>query len=124
MSNFFPIHINAEETPHFTSSSYKFRPLFLANKPTGMSWYAYNVIIHSPTNVEFVVYDMFCSARGGIGKEVGSFEATASAELTAPYIQKHAVSIAQYRIDEERRAANKLILKNRAEDVLAEFGLS
>lgn len=107
--DFFPFTLAAYETPHFTRSPYDFRAAYLANRPKGESWYAYDVVVKSPTEVEFIVYDMRCNLSGGIGKEARRFKCTVAPEVTAPSIERRvqamAVLVRQQELDRIEQAA-------------------
>lgn len=94
---FFPIHKQAYHNGHFVEMARDFRDLMLSVKPEKMIWYAFDLIIQSPTKVVFVIYDMQNMASGGIGKEIARIDAEASVELTKPYIDRHARRMAEYR---------------------------
>ena len=68
---FFPFTIGYDS--RFGGINYDYRALFMANKPKDMIWYAAAVIVHSPTQVEFVVYEMYDNYYGGVGAEIARF---------------------------------------------------
>lgn len=114
----FPFTLYAEETPHFTKSSYAFRPTFLANKPTGLTWFAYDVVIKSPTNIAFVVYAMRDNIYGGLGDKIDQFPAIVPAELTRKFVEERAMLLARGRFDDELRASQRAIIKSYADEIL------
>lgn len=121
MSNLFPFCLFAEETPHFTSSERDFQQTFLATKPADMSWFAYDVVILSPTQIEFIVYNMRCIASGGIGEPIANFSATVPAVLTLKHMERRAFSLARARRDEELLEAERKIVKSYAADYLRQM---
>ena len=64
MPDLFPIYCRAHETAHFTNSPYQYRAVFqeafqaIREKEPRASYYAYDAIVHSRTEVEFVLYGM------------------------------------------------------------------
>lgn len=117
----FPFTLKARETPHFTSSPYDFRKAFLANKPESLSWFAYDVVVASPTDVEFVVYDMRDFCRGGIGKEIARFEAKVGRGVTRASIEHRALYLAQERRNAELEAAEAEVVRTYAAEIMAEI---
>lgn len=117
----FPIVRKAVETPHFTSSPYSYREAFLAafkpvrDQDRRASYYAYDVIIHSRTSVEFVVYDMRDNLCGGIGDETHRLKAKVKASLT-----REDVEDAIYRAAELRRSAELFLAEQRIIDGYAD----
>lgn len=94
-NNFFPFTLRASETPHYTYSPHAFRKTFLEVKPEGLTWYAYDVIIYSPTKITFVVYDMRDTSYGGIGKEITRIDAKVSVEITAQACNERMFALAR-----------------------------
>lgn len=99
----FPFTIRAVETRHFTSSSIQFRKTFLDGRPEGETWYAYDVIVHSRTKVEFVVFGMRDLLYGGIGDEVFRFEEVVDAKLTKRPYDKRVYDLATQIFNEKAR---------------------
>jgi hypothetical protein len=119
----FPFLLLAEETPHFTSSPYAFRPAFLANVPKDLlPYFAFDVEVKSPTHVVFTVYDMRDTCYGGIGKAKGTFEATVDPEITKEFILRQATFVAKRRRADEKRAAEEALIAHYAAQVLIEAG--
>jgi hypothetical protein len=117
----FPFTLYAEETPHFTSSSYDFRGVFLANKPAELTWFAYDVVIHSPTRIEFMVYDMRDTFFGGLGNIIANFSATVPATLTLKHMERQAMRLARARREEELLEAERKIMRGYAADYLRQM---
>jgi hypothetical protein len=106
---FYPFKIACYDTGHFVQSPYEFRKPFLANKPEGHVWYGYDVIVKSPTEVEFVTYDMRDS-YGGLGRENGRFEATVDEAVTKEAIERRLNALAkEVRLRELERAEAKIV---------------
>lgn len=107
---FFPVTLPAHETRHFTSSAPDFREVFLKVKPDKLGWYAYDVIINSPTEVEFYVYGMRDNTYGGVGSIVGIFPAKVARKVTKKAINNRAVEMATHqRLAELAEEENKII---------------
>jgi hypothetical protein len=120
MTDLFPIELPAQETPHYTESDHEFRSTFIAAKPEGMSWYAYDVEVKSPTLVRFTAYGMRDSCYGGIGEARGSFEVTVAPEVTREAIEREAMRLAKARRRAELRAEEDARIKAYAGEILAE----
>jgi hypothetical protein len=105
-------------------SAYSFQKAFRAAKPEGLTWYGYDTIIHSSTDVEFVVYDMENNVHGGLGKKTGQFRATVPPSLTANDIDRKIVFLATERREAELRAAEQSIIAGYADEMRASLALS
>jgi hypothetical protein len=108
---FFPFTIPADETPHYTASCYDFRPVFMAHRPKDMTWFAYDVIVKSRDEIEFVVFDMRCNVSGGIGKEIGRIPAVVPEVLTLKHINDQARRRAIAKREWELHNAEKRIIE-------------
>ncbi|WP_353645728.1 hypothetical protein [Mesorhizobium sp. WSM2239] len=95
-NNIFPITLPCNNRGW---SAPEFRSTFLSAKPADLTWYSYDVIIHSRTLVEFVVYDIRCSSTGGRGAEKARFNTYVLRGLTTYTVKQKA-----RRLAEERRA--------------------
>jgi hypothetical protein len=111
--SFFPIHLPAVERGSTAFNDRDFQALFDQHRRKDQSYYAYDVIVKSPTTVEFSVRDMISCSQGGIGRELYSFELhDVDEDITAPAIKRHATQMAQQvrdwelRREEERRIAD------------------
>lgn len=114
----FPFTVGAIETPGYTSSPYDFRKAFSANKPEGVVWYAYDVVVKSPTLVEFVVYSMRDMCFGGIGEQIATFDAIVDRSVTGPAMLREATRTAQYRRFQELEAAEAAIVARYAREII------
>lgn len=74
----FPIRVLCDDNGRVGPS---YARAFVAIKPAGMSWYSFDMIIHSYSEVEFIVYDMRDTVTGGIGNVIATFKATVPPEL-------------------------------------------
>lgn len=117
----FPIVIGCD---HRGWSDFHFQRLFLSNKPDGLIWFAYDVIINSPTEVEFVVYNMADSCYGGVGAKIASFSAVASVDTTRDAIERRIRAIATERRNAELQAAESIIIDGYADDIRAALSKS
>jgi hypothetical protein len=114
----FPFTIPAYETPHYTESAHDFRQAFIKAKPEGVSWYAYDVEVKSPTLVEFTTWGMRCTARGGIGAKGISFEAVVTPDVTRDAMWRHARGLAEQRRMVERMQTEEEIVAAYAAEIL------
>lgn len=75
--------------------------LFIQTKPKDMIYYAFDTIIHSAKEIEFIVYDMDKSffGGGGVGKELHRYKVQCDPLLTQQPIENRLYQIAM-----ERRA--------------------
>lgn len=110
----FPFTVYAK----YENSTRDFYQTFMANRPKGLTWYAYNVVVKSPTEVEFVVFDMEDMATGGIGDEIGRFEATVDASVTLVAMTRHAHELATLQLYDERVAEERRIVAGYAAEIL------
>lgn len=102
-------------------SAYEFRSSFLASKPDDLSWYGYDVIIHSRTNVEFVVYSMRNSFSGGLGREIARFSAKVPASMTNAEIERRALHLATIKREAELHAVETEIILDYAAAILKQI---
>lgn len=112
----FPITLSCDDRGW---SEYRYREFFLANKPKGLTWFAYDTIILSETEVEFVVYDMRCNYSGGRGVEIERFKAAVPKEIIGSDIEKKIVAVAAARRGEELAAHEKRIIAGYADEIRA-----
>jgi hypothetical protein len=78
MNNIFPFAVKATDCGNSTMSPRCYDD-FMLQKPQGMSWYAFDVIIQDKDrNCTFVIYDMKCNVYGGIGRKTFEFEGVLS----------------------------------------------
>jgi hypothetical protein len=120
---FFPFTLHAEETPHYTQSEGKFRAVFNAVRPKDLSWFAYDVVIKSPTYVTFVMYDMRDNCSGGLGKYIGKCHSVVDAKLTRPFIEKQAQRRAVARRARELHAAENALIARYTLQILEDLEL-
>lgn len=126
MVKIFPITRAAYETPNFTQSAYEYREAFLGawkeldeQVRRREGYYAYDVVIHSRTQVEFIVYDMRDNCRGGIGKETRRLTARVKASLTRPDVEREIYRWAEARRSAELLAAEERIISGYATEIRA-----
>lgn len=119
MKPLFPFTIFALETTHYTMSAHGFRGAFLAAKPKDLTWYAYDVIVKSRTEVEFTVYSMRDNCYGGIGEKIATFEAVVDPSLTAGPIENEALRRGHEKRAEELMAIERRMVRRYADELLA-----
>ena len=84
---------NAEVFPFTLVSTWKghsdlrFQRTFLRAKPEEMTWYCYDVIVKSPSEVTFAVYDIYDNVYGVKGKKI----AAEVVNITNSYLAKNGV---------------------------------
>lgn len=135
---FFPFTIYGSEDMH---GVWEFRKTFQANRPEeitvvegkGTKWeytrtekcsyYSFNVIVHSKTEVEFVCFDMLDNFYGGIGKESHRFRATCEEDLTSEFITRRLLHRAELRRICELEEQEALICAGYAEEERKVLGL-
>lgn len=104
---FFPFRLYSNDQGH---NIYGFDAVFQKNRPEkieiieakGTQWqytrterfsyYAYDVIIHSQTEIEFVCFDMYDMCFGGKGKEIHRFKVTVDKKVTNEYVGRRLFS--------------------------------
>lgn len=118
-ASFFPFTLRAHETRHYTSSPRDFRDTFIAHKPEGLVWYAYDVEVKSATLVKFVVYDTRDTCTGGIGERIDDFEVTVPTSLTRRAIKAEALVHAKARRAVELDEVEEMIISGYADELLA-----
>ena len=98
-------------------SAYQYREAFRAARPPKLTYYAYDVIIHSRTEVEFIAYDMRDNLMGGLGDEIGRFKATVPANLTKDDVERAIISAAALRLAAERAADDRRLIQAYADEL-------
>ena len=98
--SFFPFRLYSNENGN---SPWGFNGTFQANRPEELvitetwgtyvhtcrvkfSYYCFDVIIHSQTEIEFVCFDMEDNCYGGKGKEIHRFSVTVDKSVTNEYV--------------------------------------
>lgn len=100
-------------------SEYRYREFFCRNKPKEMTWFAYDTIIHGETDVEFVAYGMRCNYSGGLGEEIGRFNASVPSALTGEDIEKKILAVAAKRREDELADQERRIIAGYADEIRA-----
>jgi hypothetical protein len=117
----FPFTVKADD--HIGSVGGGFRKIFL-NHRTDATWYTADVIVHSFTEIEFIVLDMavdnFC---GGVGDEIYRVTATVTAEETTLVTSQEAIRVADRQLQAEIRQAHLVKVNKRALELMAASGL-
>lgn len=104
-------------------SEYDFRAIFITNKPDGLSWYGYDTIINSPTNVTFHVWDMYDWLYGGCGKIVHEFSVDVKSCITRKHIVSKAASLALAKVKQEKQYEDDVKAAYYAEELLNKLGI-
>lgn len=115
-STIFPIHLACNDKGW---SEHAFRKSFLEAKPKELIWFGYDTIIHSQTDVEFVVYDMLDNMYGGLGKRIGAFKTAVSEQVTGDAINRRIMALATARRHRELSEAEAVIIKSYADEIRA-----
>lgn len=122
MTEIFPIHIRSNNQGHVIG---EFRAAYLAARTPKMdSWFCFDVLIRSRTEVTFIVFGMWSNVSGGKGEEKYRFDAVVSPELTASAIERKIVSLATDRRLRELDAAENRIIDGYADEIRAELEMS
>lgn len=115
---FFPFTLGAWDSGYgWSRSPTDFQGAFMANKPEGLVWYAYDVEVKSPTLVEFTVYDMACNVKGGIGRKIAEFGATVEPWVTQTAIEARVKVLAQAVRDRELARQEERKVEGYADDL-------
>jgi hypothetical protein len=101
---------------------WEFSGIFYKHR-TDVTWYAADVIVHSFTEIEFVVFDMADCVYGGIGAEIYRVTATVTAKETEHTISIEAVRAADREIQAEMRKAHLVKVNERAYKLMVANGL-
>jgi hypothetical protein len=103
-----------------------FFQIFQKNR-TDATWYAADVIVHSFTEIEFVVFDMDDdgdpSYYGMIGDEIYRVTATVTAKVTELVISHEAIRTADREIQAEMRYEHLVKVNERAYKLMVASGL-
>ena len=99
-----------------------FHQIFQKNR-TDATWYAADVIVHSFTEIEFVVFDMADNVYGGIGAEIYRVTATVTAKETTQVISHEAIRAADREIQAEMRHEHLVKVNERAVKLMVASGL-
>lgn len=86
-------------------------------------WYDFDVKIISPTEVEFIVFDMEDFCYGGRGRKIHSFKAEVSKNETKKYIDAKLMKNAIARRDKELKEIERKICQGYADEERRALGL-
>jgi hypothetical protein len=104
-----------------------FHQIFQKHAQTDAVWYAADVIVHSFTEIEFVVFDMDDdgdpSYYGMIGDEIYRVTATVTAKVTELVISHEAIRAADREIQAEMRHEYLVKVNERAFKLMVANGL-
>lgn len=135
---FFPFRIYSSDM--HGGGPYEFQNAFHKNKPETVeiverfgtfvhkrterfSWYAFDVIVLSQTEVEFVCFDMEGFCYGGKGKEFHRFTATVDKSVTSPTIGRRLFNRGVERRAYELEQAERKICQKFADEERQELGI-
>lgn len=90
--------------------SWHFRELYQKTRDPDVTWYGFDVIVHSRVKVEFITYDMKDSVYGGLGKEIHRHTVDVDREVTEKPILQRIGELAEERErqDEEWQRQQRL----------------
>jgi hypothetical protein len=111
----FPITLRCTPDGHYP---YGWRETFLAAKPAKMVWFAFDVIIHTPTGVEFIAYS-FDELHFHVGDEIGRFHVDVSRDLTENDINRKILILAKNRRLKELEDEELKIINRYADEIRA-----
>ncbi len=117
----FPIHLHSDERGRMI---WEFRDVFMATRKSEVTWFCFDVIVRSRTDVTFVVFDMRDTTHGGKGKELYRYDAVVSSKLTLRFIEAHIYALAEARRSAELQAAEHAIIDGYANEIRTELELS
>lgn len=117
--NVFPFTLDADILTGFSAGQYL--DDFLRVKPRGLVWYGYDVTVCSRTKVTFTVYDMLDNFRGGLGKQIATFESAVSEETTRDSVERRILALAKQRRLQEIEANEQAIVKAYADKIRKEL---
>lgn len=103
---------------------HEFRATFTEVRPFDRTCYCYDVVIHSPTRVEFVAFDMLDMCSGGKGEKCFTCEAVVDVSLTKRFIDREIMFEAALRREAEIRRSEAAIIEQHAAQIRAELGLT
>jgi hypothetical protein len=87
------------------------------------SYYCYDVIIFSQTEVEFVCFDMYDNYYGGKGKEIHRFRATVNKSVTNEYVGRRLFARGVDRRERELAEAEKKLCRKYANEERKALGI-
>lgn len=98
-------------------SEHRYRDFFLSAKPAGLSWFGYDTILHSRTDIEFVVYDMKDSFYGGLGSVVCRFRSVVPPAVTKEHVEQRIFLLAAERREKELADEEAAIVRRYASEI-------
>ena len=114
----FPFTVHCAENYH---TPFEFKDTWMKIKPAKLTWYAYSVEVKSPTEIEFIVFDMKDNYFGGIGAKIGTFKATVTPDVTRKSIIARAARLAADKREQELEAEEARIVGQYTHDILSEI---
>lgn len=119
MKDFFPFTVWWCDWGTYVASPQDFRAVYDRVRPAQESWYAYAVIVHSPTKITFVVYGMEDNYHGGVGQEIRRISTTVMPEVTLNSITAQARDKAKERRTLELARNEEAIVDGYVQEILA-----
>lgn len=113
---FFPFTLKCDRANGW--SAYDFKGLFLATKPKDTTWYAYDVVVLSPSRVEFIAFGMRDSYHGGVGEVIGRYAAEAPSSVMRPSLVDRALKLGKQRFLREQELRDTEIIATYANELL------
>lgn len=114
----FPFTVRSKDTGHFIIKPEGFGDIVRSQRGKLFdSYYAYDVTFIRATEVKIVVYDMFDNFRGGIGKEIASFEVEVELVRSKPHVDKRIHEMAKSLREEQLRLEEEAIVKTYEETI-------
>lgn len=121
MTDIFPFTIHCDrEHGHMRSD---LMSLFLSVKPRGMTWYGADTIFLSPTEIEFVVYNMADVVHGGVGYETARIRHQCPTPIATQYITDRCIRVAKDQRAVELELREAAIIAQYADSLLSNIGI-
>lgn len=123
MEAFFPFTIWHRDFGNTAVSPHQYKAIYEQRRPANMSWFAYSVIVLSPTKIEFIVYEMEDHYHGGVGQQVARLPTVVPAEATFLDRKDRAEELARDQRRKELQEAEERIVRGYAEQILDSQGM-
>lgn len=116
----FPITLRCDREKGW--SNHDFRALFITNKPDGLSWYGYDVVINSSTDIKFIIWDMYDNFYGGCGNIVAEFNLKVNSVVTRKYVVAKVSELALLKVRQDKEYDEAVKAAYIAEELLNGLG--
>lgn len=104
----FPIDVWADSVTGYSPSH--FQKAFIRTRPSKLSWYCFDVCIHTPDTIEFIAYGMADPVYGGKGKVLAQWQCQVNPSLTLPHIEHKCFELAREQRRIELQASEEQIV--------------